>query len=247
MSITALSIKRPTLIVVIFTVLGLLGVASYFSIGYELLPKMSKQVITISTSYPGAAPTEVENSVTKKVEDAISSLEKLDNIKSQSLEGMSKVIIEFKSDVDLNQAVADAQRKINAIKSDLPEDAKDPEISKFSVDEAPIMKMSVTSTVDNRELYEIVKQRMVPRLSKLTGVANVGMMGGEERQIRVNIDRKKLEAFNLDAQQVLKAIESSNLDFPAGSVKDESNETTIRIAGKFKNTKDIEDVGDRKP
>lgn len=242
MSLTALSIKRPTLIVVIFAVLGLLGVASYFSIGYELLPKMSKQIITISTAYPGAAPTEVENSVTKKVEDAISSLEKLDNIKSQSFEGNSKVIIEFKSDVNLNQAMEDAQRKINAIKSDLPEDAKDPEISKFSVDEAPIMKMSLTSTVDNRELYEIVKQRIVPRLSKLAGVANVGMMGGEERQIRVNIDRKKLESFNMDAQQVLKAIESSNLDFPAGSVKDESNETTIRLAGKFKSPKDIEDV-----
>src|SRR5215470_14314552 len=242
MSLTALSIKRPTLIVVIFSVLGLLGIASYFSIGYELLPKISKQVITISTSYPGAAPTEVENSVTKKVEDAISSLEKLDNIKSQSLEGNSKVIVEFKSDVDLNQAMEDAQRKVNAIKSDLPEDAKDPEISKFSVDEAPIMKMSVTSTVDNRELYEIVKQRIVPRLSKLTGVANVGMMGGEERQIRVNIDRKKLESFNLDAQQVLKAIESSNVDFPAGSVKTQSNETTIRLAGKFKSVKDINDL-----
>src|SRR6266540_7044810 len=242
MSITALSIKRPTLIVVIFTVLGLLGVASYFSIGYELLPKMSKQVITVTTSYPGAAPTEVENSVTKKVEDAISSLEKLDNIKSQSLEGNSQVIVEYKSDVDLNQAMEEAQRKVNAIASDLPEDAKDPEISKFYVDEAPIMKMSVTSTADNRELYEIVEQRIVPRLSKLTGVANVGIMGGEERQIRVNIDRKKLESFNLDAQQVLNAIESSNLDFPAGSVKNESNETTIRLAGKFKNPKDIEDV-----
>src|ERR1700752_1935721 len=132
MSLTALSIKRPTLIVVIFTVLGLLGVASYFSIGYELLPKMSKQVITISTSYPGAAPSEVENSVTKKVEDAISSLEKLDNIKSRSYEGMSSVIVEFKSTVDISTALEDAQRKVNAIASQLPEDAKEPTISKFS-------------------------------------------------------------------------------------------------------------------
>ncbi|HEX7902772.1 MAG TPA: efflux RND transporter permease subunit [Chitinophagaceae bacterium] len=242
MSLTSTSIKRPTLIVVIFTVLGLLGIASYFSIGYELLPKMSKQVITISTAYPGAAPSEVENSVTKKVEDAISSLEKLDNIKSQSLEGNSKVIVEFKSDVDINQAMQDAQRKVNGIAADLPEDAKDPEISKFSVDEAPIMKMSVSSKTDNRQLYEIVEQRIVPLLSKLAGVANVGMMGGEERQIRVNIDRTKIEAFGLDAQQVLTAIESSNLDFPAGSVKNESSEITIRLAGKFKDTKDIEEV-----
>ena len=233
MSLTSTSIKRPTLIVVIFTVLGLLGIASYFSIGYELLPKMSKQIITVTTSYPGAAPSEVENSVTKKIEDAISSLEKLDNIKSNSLEGNSKIIIEFKSDVDLDQAMQDAQQKINKIASDLPEDAKDPEISKFSVDEAPIMKMSVSAGMDNRVLYEIVEQRIVPVLSKLNGVANVGMMGGEERQVRVNIDRKKLESFGIDAQQVLKAIESSNVDFPAGSLKNESTETTIRLAGKF--------------
>lgn len=242
MSLTELSIKRPTLIVVIFAVLGLLGVASYFSIGYELLPKMSKQIITISTAYPGAAPSEVENSVTKKVEDAVSSLEKLDNIKSQSLESMSKVIVEFKSDVDINQAMQDAQRKLDGIAADLPDDADEPEISKFSTDDAPIMKMSVSSTIGNRELYDIADQRIVPILSKLAGVANVGLMGGEERQILVNIDRKKLESFGMDAQQVLKAVESSNLDFPAGAVKNESNETTIRLAGKFKNTTDIEDV-----
>ena len=242
MSLTALSIKRPTLIVVIFSVLALLGVASYFSIGYELLPKISKQVITISTSYPGAAPTEVENSVTKKVEDAVSSLEKLDNIKSQSLEGNSKVIVEFKATADINQSMEDAQRKINAIAADLPDNAKEPVISKFSVDEAPIMKISVTAKTESRQLYDIVKQRIVPLLSKLEGVANVGLMGGEERQIRVNIDRKKIESYGLDAQQVLNAIESSNLDFPAGSVKDQSNETTTRLAGKFKNTKDIDNV-----
>src|SRR5687767_8111215 len=242
MSLTELSIKRPTLVVVIFSVLGLLGIVSYFSIGYELLPRMTKQIITISTSYPGAAPSEVENAVTKEVEDAISSLEKLDNIKSKSLEGKSNVIVEFRSDVDIDQAMQDAQRKVNAIASKLPEDAKDPVVSKFSVDEAPIMKMSVSAKTDSRQLYDIVKQRIVPLLSKLGGVANVGIMGGEERQIRVNIQRKKLESYNLDAQQVLKAIESSNLDFPAGSVKTRSNETTIRLAGKFTNTKDIENV-----
>jgi HAE1 family hydrophobic/amphiphilic exporter-1 len=242
MSLTELSIKRPTLVVVIFSVLALLGMVSYFSIGYELLPKISKQVITISTTYPGAAPSEVENSVTKEIEDAVSSLEKLDNIKSKSFEGKSSVVVTFKSDVDINQAMEDAQRKVNAIAADLPEDAKDPVITKFSVDDAPIMKISVSAKTENRELYDIVNQRIVPKLSKLDGVANVGIMGGEEREIRVNIDRKKLEAFGLDAQKVLQAIKSSNLDFPAGSVKNESNETTIRLAGKFKNTKDIEDV-----
>jgi len=242
MSLTSLSIKRPTLIVVIFTVLGLGGLVSYFSIGYELLPKMSKQLITITTIYPGAAPSEVENSVTKEVEDAVSSLEKLDNIKSQSLEGVSRVVVEFKADANINQLMQDAQRKLDGIAADLPDDAESPEISKFSTDDAPVMKLAVTAKSESRELYDIVKQRIVPLLSKLNGVANVGLMGGEERQIRVNIDRNKLEAFGLDAQYVLKAIQSSNLDFPAGSVKSEASETTIRLAGKFKNVKDIEDV-----
>ena len=104
------------------------------------------------------------------------------------------------------------------------------------------MKMSVTANTANRSLYDIIKQRVLPILSKLGGVANVGIVGGEERQIRVNLDRSKLESFGLDAQQVLKAIESSNLDFPAGSLKNSSNETTIRLAGKFTNIKDIEEV-----
>ena len=242
MSITQLSIKRPTLIVVIFTVLALLGITSYFSIGYELLPKMSKSMITISTSYPGASPSEVENSVTKKVEDAISSLEKIDGIKSQSLEGSSNVIIEFKSTVDLSEAMQDAQRKINGIASKLPEDSKDPVISKFSVDEAPIMKLSVTALTGNRELYDIVKQRIVPMLSKLEGVANVGVLGGEERQISVNVDRKKIESYGLDISQVLYAVENANVDFPAGAVKSAEQEITIRLAGKFRNAQDIADV-----
>jgi hydrophobic/amphiphilic exporter-1 (mainly G- bacteria), HAE1 family len=242
MSLTEISIKRPTLIVVIFTVLALAGIVCYRSIGYELLPKMSKQLITITTVYPGAAPSEVENSVTKKVEDAVSSLEKLDNIKSQSQEGVSRVVVEFKASADINQLMQDAQRKLDGIASDLPEDADAPEISKFSTDDAPVMKLAVTAKSESRELFDIVEQRIVPLLSKLDGVANVGLIGGEEKQIRVNIDRNKLEAYGLDAQQVLKAVETSNLDFPAGSVKNENNETTIRLAAKFQSVKDIEEV-----
>ena len=242
MSLTELSIKRPTLIVVIFSVLALLGIVSYYAIGYELLPKVTKNIISISTAYPGAAPSEVENWVTKEIEDAVSSLEKLDNIKSKSLEGASVVILELKANADINRSMEDAQRKVNAVASKMPEDAKAPVVSKFSVDEAPIMKMSISSKTDSRHLYEIVKQRIVPLLSKLEGVANVGIMGGEERQIRVNIDRRKLESYGLDAQQVLQAVKSSNLDFPAGAVKTESNETTIRLAGKFSNTGNIENV-----
>jgi len=242
MSITSLAVKRPTLVVVIFTVLALLGIVSYLSLGYELLPKMSQPMITISTTYTGAAPSEVENSVTKEVEDAVSTLENLDAIKSQSYEGLSNVIIMLKANADVDIAMQDAQRKINGITSKLPEDAKDPVISKFSVDESPIIKMSVTANIDSRELYDIVKQRVSPLMSKLEGVANVGIMGGEEHQVRVNVDRKKLESYGLDAKEVLTALNNSNLDFPAGSVKNESSEASIRLAGKFTDPADLENT-----
>lgn len=242
MSITSLAIKRPTLIVVIFSVLALLGITSYFSIGYELLPKVTKSMITISTSYPGASPSEVESSVTKKIEDAISSLEKIDGIRSQSLEGSSNVIVEFKSTVNITEAMQDAQRKVDGIASKLPEDAKTPVISKFSVDEAPIMKLSIIALTDSRELFDVVKQRIVPLLSRVDGVANVGVLGGEERQVSVNIDRRKIDGYDLDLHQVLQAIESANVDFPAGAVKSSDQEITIRLAGKFKSADDIANV-----
>ena len=126
MTLTELSIKRPTLVVVTFTVLAVLGIFSYFQLKYELLPKMSIPVVTITTVYPGASPYEVENNVSKVIEDAVSGIDKIDNVRSTSFEGMSLVIIEFKQDANIDNVVQDASRKVNAVLSQLPTDAKQP-------------------------------------------------------------------------------------------------------------------------
>jgi len=240
MSITEIAIKRPSLIVVIFTVLGLGGFISYQSLNYELLPKFSPPVITISTTYPGAAPAEVETSVTKKIEDAISSLEGIESIKSTSLESFSSIVVTFKQGANTDQSVQDAQRQVNAIKSTLPDDVKDPVISKIAFDEAPIMNIGVRASLDGTALYDVVKQRIVPTLSKIEGVGQVSIVGGEEREIKINVKQEKLKFYNLSIVQVNQAIANANLDFPTGKVKQSNSQNLIRLAGKFQKLSDIE-------
>ena len=151
MSITELAIKRPTLIVVIFAVLTFLGVISYFSLNYELFPKYSQPVLVIVTPYPGASPSEVENSVTKKIEDATSSLEDIDNIQSTSSEGNSVVVIIFKTSADMDKALENASRKVANIEYLLPKDVRKPIISNFRMDDIPIMRLGITSKIPSTE------------------------------------------------------------------------------------------------
>ena len=139
MKLAEISIKRPTLIVVLFTILTLGGILSYKSLGYELIPKFEVNVVTVSTVYPGASPSEVENSVTKKIEDAVSSLENVKKVESKSYESLSVVMITLNSDADADYSLNDAQRKINQIVSDLPDDVDAPSLSKFSMSDLPII------------------------------------------------------------------------------------------------------------
>lgn len=233
MSITELSIKRPSLIVVIFSVLGFLGILSYSKLNYELMPKFSIPVVSVTTVYPGASPAEVENSVTKKIEDALSNLENLDEIKSTSMEGVSSVVLMLKPNASSDQAVQDAQRKINAILSTLPDDIESPSLGKFSLDEAPIMRLGVTANMAPTELYALVKDDINPSLAKIKGAAQITMVGGEEREIKINVDRDKAESFGLSVIQLSQLIQKSNMDFPTGKVRNDQSQSLIRLKGKY--------------
>ncbi len=242
MSITELAIKRPSLIVVIFTVLGILGFISYKQLGYELLPKFSPPVISVTTVYPGASPGEVENSVTKKIEDGISSLENISTVKSYSQENLSIVVIELNQSANVDIALQDAQRKVNGIMQKLPEQANTPVLGKFSIDELPVIRMGVSSNMPATEFYQLVKDRIKPTLAKLQGVADIMLVGGEEREIRINLDAQKLAAYHLSLLQVNQAIATANLDFPTGRVKNNEEQVTIRLAGKFQSLDELKNL-----
>lgn len=239
MSITEVAIKRPLLITVIFTVLILFGFISYRSLNYNLLPKFEANVISIVTVYPGAAPDEVESTVTKKIEDAVSSMEGLDKISSTSQEGASIVTIELKSGANVTLAQQDAQRKIDQIKSDLPDDAEDPILNKFSSDETPVLRLGVSANMGPTELFDLVDDNIKPQLANVAGVGQVNIIGGNEREIQVNINQDKLIAYNISLTQVAMAIQNANLSFPAGKVETSQNRFSIKFDAKFAATDQI--------
>ena len=162
MKITEISIKRPTLVIVGFTVLTLLGLLNYFSLSYELLPKFSNNVVSISTIYPGASPSEVENTVTKKIEDAVSSMENVKKLNAVSYESLSAVTITLTDKANVDLSLNEAQRKVNAILADLPEEVKTPSLSKFSLDDLPVITMSASANMDDAAFFDLIDKRIAP-------------------------------------------------------------------------------------
>ncbi|MAZ73489.1 MAG: acriflavin resistance protein [Flavobacteriaceae bacterium] len=233
MKLAEISIKRPSLVIVMLALLIIGGLFSYSQLNYELIPKFEVKVVTIMTPYPGASPAEVENTVSRKIEDAVSSLENIDKIQTSSFESLSVVTIEFNNEADVDFLLNEAQRKINSIRSDLPEDIDEPSLSQVSISDMPIMSLGITANLSENELYDLIDQKIQPAFSRLTGVAQVNLVGGQEREIRVNLDPKKLQGYGLTVPIVQQIITASNMDFPTGNLTTRENTTLIRLAGKI--------------
>ena len=239
MNLTEISIKRPSIIIVIFTVLMLGGFYCYTTLRYELLPPMEVPTLVISTPYPGASPEEVEQSVTKKVEDVVSGLDGVKSVLAQSYEGVSVIMVEFVMGVDTESKQDEAQRKINNILSDLPDDVESPSISKVSPSDRPILELSVVSNMGAQESFDVVENEILPLIQQIQGIGEARMLGGQEREIKVNVDKNKLIHYGLSLSQVTDAVNNANLDFPTGKVKDREAQITVRMAGKFSSTDQI--------
>jgi len=242
MTITELSIKRPSLVIVVFAALIVLGLFAFQQLKYELLPKITPPIITITTIYPGASPNEVETGVTKIIEDAVSGMDKVSEVRSTSSEGLSFVFIEFVQSANVDFALQDAQRKVGQVEATLPSGVKTPTISKLAFDEIPVLRMGVSADMDSREFYQFVKDKIQPQLSRVAGVGQIAMVGGEEREIKVNLDLQKLRAYNLSIMQVTQSIKAANLDFPTGKIKDEDGQFIVRVAGKITTVEDLKNL-----
>ncbi len=242
MKITEISIKRPTVVLVLYIILTLGGLLSYSFLNYELLPKFSPPVLLVTTIYPGASPGEVETSVTKEIEAAVASMENIKKLEAKSFESVSIVTMTFYDDADIDYALNDAQRKINAILKNLPDDVDPPSLAKLSLDDLPIMTLSASSNLADPEFFDVIDNRIAPALSRVEGVARIDIIGGREREIQVNIDPQKLEGFGLSLMQVQNAVLTSNLDFPTGSVKTNKQDILIRLSGKFKNLEELRNL-----
>lgn len=231
--LTELAITRPLLITVIFVILILFGAISYNSLNYNLLPKFDAPVVSVITTYRGASAEEIEGTVTKKVEDAISSLEGIDKINSQSMEGASMVIIQLLNGIDVNKAQNDAQRKVDQIRALLPSEIDDPIVNKFSSDDIPVIRMGVTANVDDKTLYDLIDQQIKPQLSNVPGVGQVALVGGNERELKVYLDKGKLESYGLSVAQVASVVNMASLSTPAGKVETNQTQFSIKFDAKF--------------
>jgi HAE1 family hydrophobic/amphiphilic exporter-1 len=242
MNITEISIKRPSLIIVLFSVFALLGIIGFKNLGYELLPDFNQPVVVIRTMYPGAEPGEVETSVSRKIEDALSNLEGVDYLETKSMPNASVIIANLKYGTNLNNAMQDAQRYIDNIRKDLPADIQSPVISKVSPNDLPIISISATSNLPATEFYQKMKDNYLPQIQQIKGVAEITLLGGEEREIQVSADQDKLKLYKISLNQVVEAINRSGIDLPAGKTQTDRENNSVRLTGKFSNIDDIMNV-----
>jgi HAE1 family hydrophobic/amphiphilic exporter-1 len=242
MNITEISIKRPSLIIVLFGVFTLLGIIGYMNLSYELLPDFNQPVVVIRTMYPGAEPQEVETSVSRKIEDALSNLEGVDYLETISMPNASVIIANLKYGTNIDNAMQDAQRYIDNIYSDLPADIESPVMSKVSPNDLPIMSISATSNLPATSFYQKMQDDFLPQIQQIKGVAEITLLGGEEREIQVKADQQKMRLYGVSLMQIVEAINQSGLDLPAGKVQTRKENNSVRLTGKFATVSDIMNV-----
>lgn len=242
MSIAEIAVKRPLLIIVLFFILILFGVLTYTKLNYKLLPNIEVAVVSVSTIYPGASASEVENAVTRKLEDAFASVEGLDKISSTSQEGVSQISVQLKSGVDVDKAEQEIQRKADQARNELPAGIDRPVVSKINLEEVPVIQAGVTSSLAPGALYDLVDRQLRPVLQNITGVGQVNIIGGNEREIKVNVDQEKLKAYGLGITQVSEAIKNANESFPAGRIETRDQQYAIQLEANIDSANQIGNI-----
>ncbi|MDR7416086.1 MAG: efflux RND transporter permease subunit [Armatimonadota bacterium] len=243
MWLTRLSIRRPVLVLMAWVALGVIGLRLLWAMPVELLPNIEFPVVSIVTVYPGAGPQEVETSVTKPLEDAVGTVSGIREIQATSQEGLSLVVVQFQLGTDLNAATAAVREKVDAVRAQLPRDVLAPVVQRFSFSAFPILSLSLTSaTRSPLQLRELVDDRLKPRLEQIGGVANVEVIGGQTREIRIAVDRDRLQAYGLGLGQFTAALAQENLNVPAGFLKEGRREYAVRALGEFTSLEELRDL-----
>lgn len=239
MKLTELAIKRPAatiMVIMFFVVLGLFG---YTKIGADLFPKSNTPIVTIVTTYPGAGPEEVENQVVDELEEAVSSLSGLKDCQSWIYEGMALTILEYTMSTDADIAAMDAQKAVDKVMIKLPKDVEKPVVQKIDMNDEPVLTIAVAGDKPLEDIYDIAENTIKDRLENVPGVAAIDIVGGREKQVRVELNRTKMESYGLSANQIVQLLQAENLNIPGGNIKGSRLEFDVRTVGKFKTLEDM--------
>jgi HAE1 family hydrophobic/amphiphilic exporter-1 len=240
MFLSNLSIKQPVFATMMMAALAVLGLSSYRALKVDLFPDVEFPVVTVTTRYEGASPETVERDVTKRVEEAVNTVEGVRHIESISQEGLSNIVVQFNVGVPTLNASQDIRGKVAAIRGDLPREIDEPIIQRIDPSATPIVSVAINApALTPRAVTDIADKLIKRRLENVPGVGAVNLVGEAKREIQVVVDRTRLEAFGLSLAQVVQALSRENLDAPAGTADRGSSEAMVRVVARGRSAADI--------
>ena len=243
MKIWNLAIKQPIFMTMILTAGIVLGLLSYTRLPVNLFPDVEFPVLVVSTVYPGASPEEIEDQVTSKLEDELSTSSGLESIQSTSSEGVSVIILQYDLDLSVDKASQDVRDKVNLLRNELPTGVQDPVVQTFNPTDQPILSFSIadlSGELSPSQLRQLVEEVVQKPLERIPDVSAVDVSGGQVREIQVNLNTQAMQALRIAPQQVTAALQSANINLPGGSVEDNGQELLIRTPA---NLQTLDDIG----
>src|SRR5687767_12744005 len=242
MSIPRLAIQRPVTMFMISAVITLLGFLSLSRLPVDLMPEFEQPTLTVRVSYPGVGPLEMEELITRPMEQAVSAVPGLVRVQSSSSEGNSQVQLNFDWGQDLAEAADEVRTRVDRMRGRLPEEAAAPTIFKFDSNSQPIMQVGIEGDYDPVTLREVAQNEIAPRFERVDGVAAVTVNGGVRRQIHVELSKEKITALNLSVNTVVQTLRSENQNTPLGEIYQGDATFLLRSQGQFQSVNDISNL-----
>ena len=242
MSLYRTSVNHPVTVSLVFITVAILGIFALTKLSTNLFPDMGTNAIMVMTSYSGASAEDIETNITKTLENTLNGVSDLKHLSSSSKENVSVITLQFEYGIDIEEATNNVRDKLDMVKQYLPDGAGNPTIFKFSMEDIPIMFLSVTAEESLSGLDKILDDKVATPLARVSGVGTVSVSGAPKREIQVFVDPNKLEAYNLTVEQISQAIAYENRNTPAGNIDIGSNSYAVRVEKEFKSAREMLDV-----
>jgi HAE1 family hydrophobic/amphiphilic exporter-1 len=235
-------VRRPVFATMLILSITVVGAFSFRSLGVDLFPKIDLPTITVTVVNPGASPQEIETEITDKVEGAVNTISGIDELRSTSVEGVSQVFISFVLEKNADVAAQEVRNKVDLIVNNLPETAEVPIVQKLDTDATPVLRIAVSAPRSLREVTDIADKQIKRQIEPISGVGNVEIVGGREREIEVWVDTDKMRAYNVSAADVANAVKVQNMELPGGRVEEGKRELTVRTMGRVPDPKEFNNI-----
>jgi HAE1 family hydrophobic/amphiphilic exporter-1 len=239
MNLSRFAVQRPVLTVMVALIVIIVGIVSFRRLPIDLMPDITYPTLSITTEHENASPEEVEELITRIIEEAMSAVPGVEEVTSVSAEGRSNVRVTFVWGTDLDTASNDIRDRLDRIITRLPEDSERPRLRKFDLASFPILILGVSGNMDPIHMRKIIDHQVKYRIERVPGVASLGIRGGLDREIHVNLNAEKLKALGLPIDQILNRIKDENINLPAGSIEQGLMDITIRTPGIYTNLDEL--------